>query len=458
MKVCRKLGILLLWLFVWEILDWSMKESFLVAGRMDTIQALFRIIDQSDFWLAVLYSMKRIIKGFLYAFSLGLGLGIVSFRFPILKELLAPAVTFIRSVPVASFIVLALLWVGSKELSVLISFFMVFPIVYEGVCSGLSLAEPKLLEMCQVFSVTTWCKACTVYWYGLFPALQTACKNAIGMAWKAGVAAEVIGVPTGSLGEKLYYAKLYLDTGELFAWTLIIMLCSLLTSIAIHWLLQMGNQLMYHFPGTGRTKEVQEAADMIFSHVWKGYGEVCVLKQMSFKISHGTVVAIMGESGIGKTTLLRLMAGLEKPDKGIVQRNNGSVSMVFQEPRLLEPLTPWQNCRMGTGIRWNQETNKSKPERICCQLEELLPKECQNQPVGQFSGGMKQRVAIARAMLSFSHMIVLDEPFTGLDEENRKKAIAFIKKYQMGRTILFTTHQRRDVLEMEANEVIELEK
>lgn len=467
-KIGRNLVILLLWLFLWQLLDWYIHMDMLIAGPIDTLQALKHLIGQNEFWTTIWYSMERIVEGFFLAFLCGVILGGISFRVHFIKEFLLPAVNFMRSVPIASFIVLALLWVGSKGLATLIAFLIAFPIIYESVIAGLSQADKKLLEMCRVFSIGHMHKACTVYWYSLYPVLCTACKNAMGMAWKAGVAAEVLGVPANSLGEKLYYAKIYLETGELLAWTLVIMICSSLTAWSVIGILFVVNKLMCYVCGTGKGKMIQETPTLEGRNLEKVYGENKVLKNISFSIPYGTVIAIMGKSGIGKTTLLRLIAGLEEPNSGVIEKNGAKISMAFQENRLCEPLTAWQNCRMSISgreksleaVRAYNKGYEAKGKigrnttEICAILEEILPSECQKQAVAQFSGGMKRRVAIARAMLAYSNIVILDEPFSGLDEENRKKTIEFIKKYQMGRTIIFTTHREDDVIEMKAEKII----
>ena len=128
----------------------------------------------------------------------------------------------------ASFVILALIWAGSENLSVLIAFLVVFPILYVNTIAGLSSTDQKLLEMAQVFSITGWRKIRCLYWPALLPYLTSACRTALGMSWKSGVAAEVIGVPDNTIGEGLYMSKIYLDTPGLFAWTLVIIALSLL--------------------------------------------------------------------------------------------------------------------------------------------------------------------------------------------------------------------------------------
>jgi len=132
-----------------------------------------------------------------------------------------------QAMPVASFIILALIWIKSKNLSVLTSFMMVMPIIYANIYQGLDSADVKLLEMAKVFRIGRWRKIKAIYLPAILPHFAAAISVGVGLCWKAGIAAEVIGIPSGSIGQKLYEAKLYLMTKELFAWTAVIIIISI---------------------------------------------------------------------------------------------------------------------------------------------------------------------------------------------------------------------------------------
>ena len=134
-----------------------------------------------------------------------------------------------RSVPVASFIILALIWIGSSQLAVLIAFIVVLPMIYVNTLSGLKSTDASLLEMAFVFRIPVWKRIRFLYIPALLPYLISGCRIALGMSWKSGVAAEVIGLPTTSIGERLYMSKIYLETADLFAWTFTIIVVSSLS-------------------------------------------------------------------------------------------------------------------------------------------------------------------------------------------------------------------------------------
>ena len=120
-----------------------------------------------------------------------------------------------------------LIWVISRNLSVVISFLMVLPVIYTNVLNGIQSTDGKLLEMAEVFDVSPWRRIKYIYMSSVLPYFRAGCSLGLGLCWKAGVAAEVIGIPAGSIGEKLYEAKVYLETPDLFSWTIVIIILSI---------------------------------------------------------------------------------------------------------------------------------------------------------------------------------------------------------------------------------------
>ena len=187
------------------------------------------------------------------------------------------------------------------------------------------------------------------------------------------------------------------------------------------------------------------------SGVSKYYHGRAVLKDVSMDLEGGGLYCLMGPSGIGKTTLLRLLMGLEQPDAGTITGVAGRrVSAVFQENRLLEYADAIQNIRIVSG----RNGMSVKPEEVLC---EFLEEEAWYRPVRELSGGMKRRVAVARALAADSDLLVMDEPFTGLDEQTKRMLIRAIRKFQRGRTLLVVTHQEEDGVLLEA-QILRLEK
>lgn len=223
-----RLWAVLAWLLIWQLASMWIGQEILLVSPVTVVVTLIRLAGGAQFWLSVASSMLRIIGGFLLAVVLGAALAGLSAASGRLREFLLPFVATVKSIPVASFVILVLIWVSSRNLSVLISFLMVFPVIYTNVLDGISQTDRGLLEMAEVFGIPFGRRLRTIYVSQVLPYFRTGCSLALGLCWKAGVAAEVIGIPQNSIGENLYNAKIYLDTPALFAWTLVIICISVL--------------------------------------------------------------------------------------------------------------------------------------------------------------------------------------------------------------------------------------
>jgi NitT/TauT family transport system permease protein len=187
---------------------------------------LLVLMSEQDFFNVVLFSLLRIFGGCFLAMAVGITLAVVAGHFRIIETMLWPFIQTIKSVPVASFIILCLIWLTSTNLSVFIAFLMVLPIIYTNILQGIKDTDFKLLEMASIFRVGWIKKIKYIYLPHIKPYFISACSVSVGLSWKAGIAAEVIGIPDGSIGEKLYEAKVYLSSVDLFAWTVVIVALS----------------------------------------------------------------------------------------------------------------------------------------------------------------------------------------------------------------------------------------
>lgn len=214
------------WIAVWQGISLAVGSEILVASPARTFGALLSLLREGAFYRAVLGSLMRICAGFALALALGIALGALSFAVGWVRALLHPVVSVVKATPVASFVILALIWISSKNLSIFISFLMVFPIMYENMLSGLESADAKLLEMGQVFHLSRMARIRAIYLPAAYPFLLSAARLSLGMCWKSGIAAEVIGQPRQSIGAELNQAKLFFNTPDLFAWTVTIIVVS----------------------------------------------------------------------------------------------------------------------------------------------------------------------------------------------------------------------------------------
>lgn len=456
-KKTEKAAIILFWLIVWQAAAAGIDNRILMVGPVQVLYAFLQNVTQPDFIKTVLSSFVKIGLGFFLALFAGLLFGAAGYRFRIVGEILKPVIQTLKSVPVASFVVLLLIWFGSGRLSFFISFLIVFPNVYVNTIAGLKSADAGLLEMAQVFGMRRRNRFFYIYRPALMPYLNSCLKISLGMCWKSGVAAEVIGLPDHSLGERLYMSKIYLDTAGLFAWTLTVILISFLFEKAVLRLIRLYGEWK-PYPAVveaafrGRQETEQQGRQpvqperVVVSGLCKAYGERQILQDYSMTMEANRRYVLMAPSGAGKTTFLKILTGLDNADAGMITGIPERVGMVFQEDRLCESYNAVCNIMLGGG--------SAEEAQVRREAAQILPEDCLDKPVRELSGGMRRRVALLRAVLSDAGLLVLDEPFTGLDEENRERTAAYLLDHLGGRTLLVTTHREEDVKLLQGTKVI----
>ena len=189
-------------------------------------------------------------------------------------------------------------------------------------------------------------------------------------------------------------------------------------------------------------------SDIIINNISKSFGDKKVLSEISEVIPHGKTTVIMGESGCGKTTLVNILMGLEKSDSGEISGIPEKISAVFQDDLLCEDFSAISNIRAITGRKL------SKSEAISVIKKLGLTDADISSPVRELSGGMKRRVAIARAILADSELVIMDEPFKGLDEYTRQNVINFVSEYTKSKTLIVITHSPEEADLLGADKII----
>ena len=234
----------MLWVLIWQLAAMAVNIPLLLPSPVAVLQRLWQLCGEGEFWYTVLTSLCRILLGFAAGVAAGVLLAAAAWRWQFVQAMVRPMVGVLKSTPVASFIILALILFSSKNLAVLISFLIVLPVLYTNLLSGIRAADPQLLEMARVFRVPALRGIRYVYLPQVLPYFRSACGSALGLCWKSGIAAEVIGMPDGSIGEQLQQAKIYLNTPDLFAWTLVIVLVSLIFEKVFLALLKRGERAL----------------------------------------------------------------------------------------------------------------------------------------------------------------------------------------------------------------------
>lgn len=227
-KSLRLLLAAAVWLLVWQIVYSIIGREVLFASPLSVFQRLFELVRTGGFWLKTGSSLLGITEGYLLGVAAGVLLAVLTSLSDWLYAIFKPMLTVIKSTPVVSFIILALVWMSKTGVPVFISFLMVLPIVWANLTAGIRATDKNLLEMARVYRFGARKTLRYVYFPSVLPSLLTALTTAIGFAWKAGIAAEVISTPRNSIGAQLYNSKVYLETVDLFAWTVVVIAISML--------------------------------------------------------------------------------------------------------------------------------------------------------------------------------------------------------------------------------------
>lgn len=227
-KWLRRLVIALIWVAVWQAAAFLAGSELVLPGPFKVAGRFLALLAEPMFYSNAGLSLLRILCGYVIAVLAGTLLAALSAWSPFVKELLAPLIAVARATPVVSFILLVILWFSKNAVPMFICFLMVLPMVYANVFEGIQRTDAQLLEMAKAFRLGRKKTFTAIYIPSVLPHFLTACTTGLGFAWKAGVAAEVLCTPKVSIGARLYESKLYIETVDLFAWTLLVILLSLL--------------------------------------------------------------------------------------------------------------------------------------------------------------------------------------------------------------------------------------
>ncbi len=227
----------LFWLLVWEGVSRALNSTLLLVSPLAVVRRLVELAGTGPFWVNIGTSMLRIFRGYLLGAAAGCLCGVLCACSGAARALFDPVLAVIKATPVTSLVILALVWIKSYNLSIFICFLMVFPIFTESVRQGLQAADRELLEVAYVFRFSLWKKIRLIYLPSLRPQLITALSTSIGFAWKAGIAGEVFARPKLGIGSRLFDSKVYLETTDVFVWTLVIVLISMVIEKLIRHLL-----------------------------------------------------------------------------------------------------------------------------------------------------------------------------------------------------------------------------
>jgi len=227
-QFCFKVIAIVFWLLVWEIIFRYVGREILIVSPFRTATRLFELGQTFEFWNAVFSTCLRVLEGFVLAIFTGSALAIITSRSIFLKHLFQPFLGVIRATPVASLIILALVWMATAQIPVFVVFLMVMPIVWTNIFAGLEVIDVQILEMGKIFKFGRFKRLRYIYMPSLMPYIISALTTGLGAAWKSAIAAEVIARPAGAMGGHVHDARIHLLTADLFAWTVAVIVLSMI--------------------------------------------------------------------------------------------------------------------------------------------------------------------------------------------------------------------------------------
>lgn len=434
------------WLAAWMLVAALVAQPLILPGPGAVVVALLRLVCDAGTWAILAGSGARILGGLVLAAVCGGVLAAVSSRSRAFARLVAPALSFVKATPVACVVVLLLIWLGSARVSIAAVFLMALPGVYFSLAEGLAQVDEPLGQMFRLHGVRGWRLFCAHTWRDVLPFVLSCARAVIGMGWKAGVAAELIGMAVGTVGERIYQAKLLIETADLLAWTVLVVAASWACERVLVWLLQASGPVAWRAAvrahGYGARRRAGAAGDGAAAGFALAVGDRApwapALDGLVLNVPAGGRICVMGASGAGKTTLLALAAGECAP-----------CSMVFQDTRLVEDASALDNVLVCADARVDASS-------AAALLRLLVPGIDVHACVAELSGGQRRRVEIARALLCPGGTVILDEPFTGLDTAAHDATAKVVLDLLDGRTLLLTTHDATDVQTLNISDVITL--
>lgn len=430
------------WLAVWVLVAALVAQPLILPGPGAVALALLRLVCDGGTWAILAGSGARILGGLVFAAVCGGVLAGISSRSRAFARLVAPALSFVKATPVACVVVLLLIWLGSARVSIAAVFLMALPGVYFSLVEGLSQVDKPLEQMFRLHGVRGWRLFCAHTWREVLPFVLSCARAVIGMSWKAGVAAELIGMAVGTVGERIYQAKLLIETADLLAWTVLVVAASWACERVLVWLLRVSGPVAWGAAVRAHGRAGGSAGGGAAAELALAVGDRApwapALAGLVLNVPASGRICVMGASGAGKSTLLALAAGECAP-----------CSMVFQDVCLVEDVSALDNVLACADARVDASS-------AAALLRLLVPGVDVHARVAELSGGQRRRVEIARALLCPGDAVILDEPFTGLDTAARDACAEVVLDLLDGRMLLLATHDAVDAQALDISDIITL--
>jgi len=227
-KIIKNIISAVFWLTVWQIMSQVIGSELLLPSPVTVFLRIITLASTFEFWYIISASFVRVLAAIVISIVLGVILAVFTSRYVLVDALISPIMNVIKATPVASFIMLALLWINRDVLPVFISVLIVVPVVWANVCGGIKNVDKSLLSVTYAYKFSFFRRLKRLYIPSVYPYFWSACRSSLGLAWKSAIAAEVLAVPVFAIGKMIYSSKMYLETVDLFAWSTVVILLSVI--------------------------------------------------------------------------------------------------------------------------------------------------------------------------------------------------------------------------------------
>ncbi|WP_106828225.1 ATP-binding cassette domain-containing protein [Parabacteroides pacaensis] len=443
---CLSFGLLLL---VWQLGATGINKPELIPDLPRLLTALGGLFISESFYRSVITTLLRGVAGILLSFILAGGTALLFARIEWIYELFRPVIVLMRSVPVISFILLALIFLQPEGIPLIIAFLTMFPLLNENLTKGFKNLQPGWSGMARTFRIRKINYYTQILYPQIKPFLFSGLASAIGFGWRAIIMGEVLAQCTFGIGSEMKKAQTFIDVPSLLGWTLIAVVISFIFDKGVDKLSRIYFPIHYKperklsFPPAPIFSSQDKTIRL--DNISKDYKGVAVLQNLSLIFEGSKIYGISAPSGTGKSTLLNLINGWALPSSGSIRINRqAGIACVFQEPELIPTLTVIENILLPLASLYEKEEANNRAYRFLrlVEMEDFVSRY----PT-ELSYGQQQRVSLARALAYPSPILLLDEPFKGLDNELVKRIILRIHKLHADskQTIIFVTHKPEEL-------------
>lgn len=416
--------------------------------------ACVELLTAFTFYQSVCVTVLRGLSGILISFCMAFLLSVLFSRYKWIHESFKPLLAFIRSVPVISFILLALIFLQPEQIPVMIAFLTMFPLLCENLTKGFESLNPAPLVIAGTFRLRKANLYAHIYYPQLKPFIFSGLSSAMGFGWRAIIMGEVLSQCTFGIGSEMKRAQTFIDVPTLMAWTLVAVVISFFAEKGIEKLSE------YRIPLFFKRKDKEEILPwqppvIELQDISMSYGELHILEYVNLTFAPGKIYGISAPSGKGKSTLLNLINRTRHPSSGTINMPwHEGIACMSEKPELLPHLTVLENICLPLANLYT----KKRAEYIAGLYLKLTEMETwADRSPGTLSYGQQQRSALSRALAFPSPILLLDEPFKGLDKElARRIAIRIREEHRLlKQTVIFVTHNPEE-LDLLAEQTIKL--